>query len=58
MDEKELRERVEQKRLDRARLAELLERQDLGVTLKQDVTHAIEEIDELIAEFELTFPAR
>jgi hypothetical protein len=58
MDEKELREKVEQKRLDRAKLEEILQRPDLGVALRQDVTYAIEEIDELLAEFERTFPAR
>jgi len=58
MEEKELREKVEQKRLDRAKLEEILQRPDLGVALRQDVTYAIEEIDELLAEFERTFPAR
>lgn len=58
MNETELRDRIEQKRLDRVRLVELLERQDLGVMLKQDVTYAIEEVDELLAEFEQIFPAR
>lgn len=56
MNETELRERLEQKRLDRVRLVELLERQDLGVMLRQDVTYAIEEIDELLTEFAQIFP--
>jgi hypothetical protein len=34
----------------------LLERPDLGM-LSIDVTQAIEEMDELIAEFKQTFPA-
>ena len=36
-------------------LVELLEKPDLGI-LRVDVKQALEELDELIEEFELTFP--
>lgn len=56
MDEDQLRTAIEKKRLDRGNLVEMLTRQDLGDPLRQDITYAIEEIDELLSEFERSFP--
>ncbi|MBC8123212.1 MAG: hypothetical protein H7Y22_15415 [Gemmatimonadaceae bacterium] len=56
MEDQELfRGRVEKIRAQRGDLVELLERPDLG-TMRQDVSQALEEIDELLTEFERTFP--
>lgn len=56
MEDQELfRGRVEKIRAQRGDLVELLERPDLG-TMRQDVSQALEEIDELLSEFERTFP--
>ncbi len=56
MEEPTLRERVEKVRLQRATLMQLLDKPDLG-TLRQDVTQALEEIDDLLVEYDRTFPA-
>ncbi|MEO0771069.1 MAG: hypothetical protein AAFY72_16875 [Cyanobacteria bacterium J06649_4] len=51
-----LKDRVEAIRSRRPTVAKLLERTDLG-TLRVDVNQALEEIDELIEEFDRTFQA-
>ncbi|CBN59106.1 MULTISPECIES: hypothetical protein [Kamptonema] len=55
MDAQTIRERVATIESKRETLVRLLERPDLGI-LKIDVSQAIEEIDDLIAEFKRTFP--
>jgi hypothetical protein len=55
MDAQTIRERVAKIESKRESLVRLLERPNLGI-LKIDVTQAIEEIDDLIAEFKRTFP--
>ncbi|MDB9512084.1 hypothetical protein PN499_12895 [Kamptonema animale CS-326] len=55
MDAQTIRERVATIESKRETLIRLLERPDLGI-LKIDVSQAIEEIDDLIAEFKRTFP--
>lgn len=49
-----LKGRVEAIRSRRPAVAQLLERTDLG-TLRVDVNQALEEIDELIEDFDRTF---
>ncbi|MDX2273646.1 MAG: hypothetical protein NW237_17080 [Cyanobacteriota bacterium] len=49
-----LKERIQLIRDRRPTVARLLEKPDLG-TLRVDVNQALEEIDELIDEFEQTF---
>lgn len=55
MDKFTLKEQVKQVQTKREFLVQLLDRPDLG-TLRIDVNQAIEELDELIEEFRLTFP--
>jgi hypothetical protein len=55
IDADTLREQVEQILNRREFLVQLLEKPNLG-TLRLDVTQALEELDELQAEFRLTFP--
>ncbi|MEB3828042.1 hypothetical protein [Phormidium sp. CCY1219] len=55
MDEQKLRERIEAIASKRASLEQLLEQPNLG-TLRIDVNQALEEIDDLIDEFNRTFP--
>ena len=50
-----LKSRIELIRSRRPSVAQLLDRSDLG-TLRVDVNQALEEIDELIEEFDRTFP--
>ncbi|MEO1131648.1 MAG: hypothetical protein AAFX40_02965 [Cyanobacteria bacterium J06639_1] len=50
-----LKERVAQIRMRRPAVAKLLDRPNLG-TLRVDVNQALEEIDDLLDEFERTFP--
>jgi hypothetical protein len=56
MDTSTIQARVQQIESQREFLVKLLERPDLGL-LTIDVNQAIEEMDELIAEFKQTFPA-
>ncbi|MFS8868274.1 hypothetical protein [Synechococcus sp. H65.1] len=49
-----LKERIKRIRERRPALVKLLERPDLG-SLRVDVNQALEEIDELLQEFEQTF---
>lgn len=51
-----IRDRIESIRLKRDILLKLLEQPDLG-TLRIDVNQALEEMDDLLEEFESTFPA-
>lgn len=55
IDVDRLRERVKLIESKRESLLRLLEQPDLG-TLRIDVNQAIEEVDELIEEFNRTFP--
>ncbi|MEY3869862.1 MAG: hypothetical protein RLZZ338_3753 [Cyanobacteriota bacterium] len=55
MDTNTIKERVGLIEKKRESLVRLLQRTDLG-TLRIDVNQAIEEIDDLIAEFNDTFP--
>jgi hypothetical protein len=55
-DPKELRDRFQLIESKRDALVRLLEQPDLG-TLRIDVNQALEEIDDLIEEFNRTFPA-
>ena len=55
MDRDTLRNNVKRVQNQRSFLVELLDRSNLG-TLRLDVTQALEELDELIEEFEQTFP--
>ncbi|MCU0570720.1 MAG: hypothetical protein MUF49_29615 [Oculatellaceae cyanobacterium Prado106] len=55
-DPQSLRERFKLIESKRDSLVRLLEQPDLG-TLRIDVNQAIEEIDDLIDEFNRTFPA-
>lgn len=50
-----IREKVKVIESKREFLVQLLERPNLGI-LSVDVKQAIEELDELVEEFELTFP--
>ncbi|MBW4696370.1 MAG: hypothetical protein KME03_00475 [Aphanocapsa lilacina HA4352-LM1] len=56
MTEQEIREGVEKVRRERANLLQLIEKPDLGLDTRQDVNQALEEIDDLLVEFERTFP--
>ncbi|MDA0673705.1 MAG: hypothetical protein O3C67_08395 [Cyanobacteria bacterium] len=56
MDTQAIRDRVETIRSKREALLKLLEQPDLG-TLRIDVNQALEEIDDLLEEFDSTFPA-
>jgi hypothetical protein len=56
VDTQALRDRFAQIESKRDSLVRLLEQPDLG-TLRIDVNQAIEEIDDLIEEFNRTFPA-
>jgi hypothetical protein len=56
MDTSSIQVRVQAIETQREFLVKLLERPDLGM-LSIDVTQAIDEMDELIAEFKQTFPA-
>ncbi len=56
MDEQALHDRVSQVREQRSFLLNLLEQPDLG-TLRLDVNQALEELDELIEEYERVFAA-
>ena len=55
MDKVEIRAKIAQIASKRDSLVELLERPNLG-TLRIDVDQALEELDELIEEFNETFP--
>lgn len=55
MDLQNIRERIAVIESKREFLVQLLERPDLG-TLRIDVNQALEEMDDLIAEFKRTFP--
>ena len=55
MDKVEIRAKIAQMAAKRDSLVELLERPNLG-TLRIDVDQALEELDELIEEFNNTFP--
>jgi hypothetical protein len=56
LDEATLRERLSLITSKRDTLVRLLEQPDLG-TLRIDVNQALEEMDDLIDEFDRTFPA-
>jgi hypothetical protein len=56
MDVKTIRERVQVIQGKRESLVKLLERPNLGI-LRIDVNQAIEEIDDLMIEFQRTFPS-
>ncbi|BAC89488.1 hypothetical protein [Gloeobacter violaceus] len=56
MTEQEIREGVEKVRRERANLLQLIEKPDLSLDTRQDVNQALEEIDDLLVEFERTFP--
>lgn len=55
MDLQTIKERIAVIESKRESLVALLEKPDLG-TLRIDVNQALEELDELIAEFQQTFP--
>ncbi|MEY2857453.1 MAG: hypothetical protein RLZZ74_1765 [Cyanobacteriota bacterium] len=55
MDKTDIKARIVQMNAKRDSLVELLERPNLG-TLRIDVDQALEELDELIEEFNETFP--
>ena len=55
MTKETIQEQVKLIESKRSFLVELLEKPDLGI-LRVDVKQALEELDELIEEFELTFP--
>lgn len=56
MDKQAIRDRVELIRSKREVLLKLLEQPDLGM-LRIDVNQALEEMDDLLAEFDNVFPA-
>lgn len=56
MDPQIMQERITYIASKRATLVKLLEQPDLG-TLRIDVNQALEEIDDLLDEFKMTFPA-
>lgn len=56
MDTRDIRDRIQQIKSKRETLLRLLEQPDLG-TLRIDVNQALEEIDDLLEEFDRTFPA-
>lgn len=55
MEQADIKARIVQINSKRDSLVELLERPNLG-TLRIDVDQAIEELDELVEEFNETFP--
>jgi len=55
MDTQAIRDRVELIRSKREVLVKLLEQPDLGM-LRIDVNQALEEMDDLLTEFESVFP--
>ena len=55
MEKTEIKAKIEQMNAKRDSLVELLERPSLG-TLRIDVDQALEELDELVEEFNETFP--
>jgi hypothetical protein len=55
MDKADIKARIVQMNAKRDSLVELLERPNLG-TLRIDVDQALEELDELVEEFNETFP--
>ena len=55
MDKVEIKAKIAQMASKRDSLVELLEKPNLG-TLRIDVDQALEELDELIEEFNETFP--
>ncbi len=57
MDKEAIRNRIETIRSKREVLLKLLEQPDLG-TLRIDVNQALEEMDDLLEEFDTTFPAK
>lgn len=56
MDKQVIKDRVELIRSKRAALVKLLEQPDIGM-LRIDVNQALEEMDDLLAEFDAIFPA-
>jgi hypothetical protein len=56
MDLQSIRTRITEIKSKRESLLRLLEQPDLG-TLRIDVNQALEEMDDLIEEFDRTFPA-
>ncbi|HEY9889218.1 MAG TPA: hypothetical protein V6D02_12510 [Candidatus Obscuribacterales bacterium] len=56
MDKQAIRDRIELIRGKRDVLLKLLEQPDLGM-LRIDVNQALEEMDDLLAEFDNVFPA-
>jgi hypothetical protein len=57
MDAQTLKEKVTKLESQREFLIGLLEQPNLG-TLRLDVNQALEELDELLEEYKLTFPAQ
>lgn len=57
MDLQAIRDRIHQIRSKRDVLVRLLEQPDLG-TLRIDVNQALEEMDDLLEEFDRTFPSQ
>ncbi|HIK33856.1 MAG TPA: hypothetical protein IGS17_12305 [Oscillatoriales cyanobacterium M59_W2019_021] len=55
MDRAAIKQQISKIESKRELLLQLLERPDLG-TLRIDVNQALEEMDDLIEEFKLTFP--
>jgi hypothetical protein len=55
MDKNTIKTKINQIASNREYLVELLEKPNLG-TLRIDVNQALEELDELIEEFETVFP--
>lgn len=55
MDKVEIKAKITEIASKRESLVELLERPNLG-TLRIDVDQALEELDELVEEFNATFP--
>ncbi|MDJ0534063.1 MAG: hypothetical protein QNJ70_16505 [Xenococcaceae cyanobacterium MO_207.B15] len=55
MDKSTIKQKIQQIAEKRSFLVQLLERPNIG-TLRIDVDQALEELDELIEEFEETFP--
>lgn len=55
MNTQAIRDRVELIRSKREALVKLLEQPDIGM-LRIDVNQALEEMDDLLAEFEAVFP--
>ncbi|MBD0269591.1 hypothetical protein [Pseudanabaena sp. FACHB-2040] len=57
MDLQVIRDRIEQIKGKRETLVRLLEQPDLG-TLRIDVNQALEEMDDLLEEFDRSFPGQ